>query len=153
MNHFAMCEHTATVRELSTKGRSRNERRSARRERRALGELPEPGKLRRGEIKDDALENSRPGCFQHGGCQEGGRNQRWHGHHLPGVLDFVKAGFHRGATVSITAILLMCRRGGVVSTGEEHKAGQFFQTAMTCDQRPEGHQRQRQQCSERLHRD
>jgi len=40
VSHFAMCAHTATVREMSAEGRSGNERRSACRQRGACGELP-----------------------------------------------------------------------------------------------------------------
>ena len=146
-----MCDrHTASLRRRPERDYLREKGRSARRERRAIGELPDTGKNRRSGVGQEMAHGRGSNRFVKQRAEEKSKEEGWRRNGRLSVLRLVELDLER-ASVRVAPPVLRGRFLRVVSAGEEREAGDLFELAVIACRRPDEREQENQNCFREPH--
>ena len=142
--------HTASVMRRPKGDYLREKGRSTRRERRAIGELPDAGQHHRSGVRQNVTRGCGSSQFVKEWREEKREEQNRSRHGRLCILRLVELNLER-ATVRVTALVLRGCVLCVVGAGEEGQAGNLFQLAVIARRRPHERQQENQNCFHEPH--
>ena len=147
----AMCDgHTASVMRRPERDYLREKGRRTRRQRRAIGKLPDAGEHHRGGVRQVVTGGCGSNQFVKEWREEKREEQNRSRHGRLCILGLVELNLER-TSVRVATPVLRGRFLRVVSAGKEIQAGNLFQLAVIARRRPHERQQKNQNCFHEPH--